>query len=248
MTSKHFDLSGKTALITGGSRGLGLEMAKAFAELGCNIAIASRKADACEEAAATIRRLGRKATAHPCHVGQWNALEPLVDDVYRQMGRVDILVNNAGMSPLAPSSLETSEELFDKIIGVNFKGPYRLTALVAPRMIASGGGTIINISSTGAIRPHPRFIPYAGAKAALNAITKGFAREYTPTVRVNAIMAGPFLTDIAKAWEPEAREKSDNILGRPGKPHEIVTAALYLASPASSFVTGSVINCDGGTL
>lgn len=248
MTSKNFDLSGKTALITGGSRGLGLEMAKAFAELGCNIAIVSRKADACEEAASQIRKLGRKATAHPCHVGQWSALEPLVDDVYRQMGRIDILVNNAGMSPLAPSSRETSEELFDKIIGVNFKGPYRLTALVAPRMIESGGGAIINISSTGAIRPHPRFIPYAAAKAALNAITKGFAREYTPTVRVNAIMAGPFLTDIAKAWEPEAREKADNILGRPGKPHEIVTAALYLASPASSFVTGSVINCDGGVL
>ncbi|MEQ1754328.1 MAG: SDR family oxidoreductase [Micropepsaceae bacterium] len=248
MTNQNFDLSGKTALITGGSRGLGLEMAKAFAGAGCNIAIASRKAEACEAAAAEIRKLGRKAESFPCHVGQWSALDPLVDAVYARLGRIDILVNNAGMSPLAPSSVETSEELFDKVIGVNFKGPYRLTALVGSRMVRDGGGAIINISSTGAIRPQPRFIPYAGAKAALNAITKGFALEYTPTVRVNAIMAGPFLTDIAKAWEPEAREKAPNILGRPGKPHEIVTAALYLASPSSSFVTGSVINCDGGVM
>lgn len=248
MSNRNFDLTGKVALITGGSRGLGLEMAKAFAEAGCDIAIASRKADVCEAAASEIRKLGRKASAHPCHVGQWSALEPLVDDVYREMGRIDILVNNAGMSPLAPSSRDTGEDLFDKIIDVNFKGPFRLTALVGSRMMRDGGGAVINISSTGAIRPHPRFIPYAGAKAALNAITKGFAQEYTPTVRVNAIMAGPFLTDIAKAWEPEAREKANNILGRPGKPHEIVTAALYLASPASSFVTGSVINCDGGVM
>ena len=248
MTNKYFDLTGKVALITGGSRGLGLEMAKAFAEAGCDIAIASRKADSCEAAAVQVRERGRKASVHPCHVGQWSALEPLVDDVYKSMGRIDILVNNAGMSPLAPSSLDTREELFDKVIGVNFKGPYRLTALVGSRMVRAGGGAVINISSTGAIRPHPRFIPYAGAKAALNAITKGFAQEYTPTVRVNAIMAGPFLTDISKAWEPEAREKAQNILGRPGKPNEIVSAALYLASPASSFVTGSVINCDGGVL
>jgi len=245
--SDLFDLSGKVALITGGSRGLGLEMAKAFADNGADIVIASRKIEACEAAAAEVRARGRRALAHACHVGQWAALDGLVDAAYAQMGRIDVLINNAGMSPLAPSSAETSEDLFDKVIGVNFKGPFRLTALVGSRMAKSGGGAIINISSTGAVRPQPRFIPYAGAKAALNAMTQGFALEYAPTVRVNGIMAGPFLTDIAKAWPQEARETAHNALGRPGKPHEIVTAALYLASPNSSFVTGSVICCDGGT-
>lgn len=246
--SDLFDLSGKVALITGGSRGLGLEMARAFAVAGADIVIASRKIEACEAAAKEVRALGRRALAYACHVGQWAALDGLVEGAYAAMGRIDILVNNAGMSPLAPSSNQTSEELFDKIIDVNFKGPFRLTALVGPRMVKDGGGTIINISSTGAIRPQPRFIPYAGAKAALNAMTMGFALEYRPSVRVNAIMAGPFLTDISKAWEPEARERAHNILGRPGRPEEIVTSALYLASPRSSFVTGSVIRSDGGVM
>jgi NAD(P)-dependent dehydrogenase (short-subunit alcohol dehydrogenase family) len=243
-----FDLSGKVALVTGGSRGLGLEMVRTFARAGADVVITSRKADACEAAAAEVRALGRKAFAYGCHVGQWEALSGLVDAAYGAFGRVDILVNNAGMSPLAPSSAETSEELFDKVVAVNFKGPFRLSALVGQRMMKGAGGAMINISSTGAIRPDPRFAPYAGAKAALNALTHAFAREFAPKVRVNAIMAGPFLTDIAKAWAPEARERAHNILGRPGQPNEIVTAALYLASPASSFTTGSVIEVSGGTL
>jgi NAD(P)-dependent dehydrogenase (short-subunit alcohol dehydrogenase family) len=243
-----FDLTGKVALVTGGSRGLGLEMVRAFARAGADIVITSRKIESCEAAAAEVKAMGRKALAYGCHVGHWDALPGLVDAAYDAFGRVDILVNNAGMSPLAPSSAETSEELFDKVIAVNFKGPFRLSSLVGARMFNGDGGAIINISSTGAIRPQPRFGPYAGAKAALNALTQVFALEYKPKVRVNAIMAGPFLTDIAKAWEPEARERAHNALGRPGKPNEIVTAALYLASPHSSFTTGSIIEVSGGTL
>ena len=161
-------------------------------------------------------------------------------------GKVDILVNNAGMSPLTPSSNATPEDLFDKVIDVNFKGPFRLTALIGPRMVEGDGGVVLNISSVGAIRPSPAFGPYSGAKAALNALTTAFAIEYAPKVRVNCIMAGPFLTDIANAWTEEAREKSNNSMGRPGRPEEIVTTALYLASPASSFVTGAVVRVDGG--
>ena len=243
-----FDLSGKVALVTGGSRGLGLEMVRAFARAGADVVITSRKAEACEAAASEVRAMGRRALAYGAHVGQWDALPGLVDAAYDAFGKVDILVNNAGMSPLAPSAVETGEALFDKVIDVNFKGPFRLTALVGARMFEGDGGAILNISSTGAIRPQPRFIPYAGAKAALNALTIGFALEYKPKVRVNAIMAGPFLTDIAKAWPAEARERAHNILGRPGQPNEIVTAALYLVSPASSFTTGSVIEVSGGTL
>jgi len=241
-----FDLSGKVALVTGGSRGLGLEMVRAFARAGADIVITSRKQEACEAAAAEVRGFGRKALAYPAHVGQWDGLEGLVDAAWGAFGKVDILVNNAGMSPLAPSSRETSEALFDKVIAVNFKGPFRLTALVGDRMAKTTGGAVLNISSTGAIRPDPRFGPYAGAKAALNALTHAFAREYAPAVRVNAIMAGPFLTDIAKAWPEEQRHRAHNALGRPGLPHEIVTAALYLVSPSSSFTTGSVIEVAGG--
>jgi NAD(P)-dependent dehydrogenase (short-subunit alcohol dehydrogenase family) len=241
-----FDLSGKVALVTGGSRGLGLEMVRAFARAGADVVVASRKQDACDAAAAEVKAMGRRALAHACHVGQWDALPGLVQAAYAQFGRIDILVNNAGMSPLAPSSRETSEELFDKVVAVNFKGPFRLTALVASRMAQGDGGCVINISSTGAVRPQPAFGPYAGAKAALNALTIAFAREYRPKVRVNAIMAGPFLTDIAKAWSPEARARATNALGRPGLPDEIVTAALYLASPHSSYTTGSVMTVDGG--
>ena len=246
MSANRFDLAGKVALVTGGSRGLGLEMVRAFAQAGADVVITSRKLEACEAAAAEVRALGRRAFPYACHVGHWSELDGLVEAAYGEMGRIDVLVNNAGMSPLASSSADTSEDLFDKIVGVNFKGPFRLTALVGSRMVQDGGGSVINISSTGGIRPQPRFLPYAGAKAALNIITEGFAREYGPTVRVNGIMAGPFLTDISKAWTEEARERSNSALGRPGRPEEIVTAALYLASPSSSYTTGSVIRVDGG--
>jgi NAD(P)-dependent dehydrogenase (short-subunit alcohol dehydrogenase family) len=243
-----FDFTGRVALVTGGSRGLGLEIVRAYARAGADVVIASRKMEACEAAAAEVRALGRRALPYACHVGHWDALEGLVDAAYKEFGRVDILVNNAGMSPLAPSSRETSEELFDKVIGVNFKGPFRLSALVGHRMFAGEGGAILNISSTAAVRPQPSYGPYSGAKAALNALTTVFALEYRPKVRVNTIMAGPFLTDIAKAWTPEARERAHNALGRPGRPDEIVTAALFLASPRSSYTTGSVIQVDGGVL
>jgi NAD(P)-dependent dehydrogenase (short-subunit alcohol dehydrogenase family) len=241
-----FDLSGRVALVTGGSRGLGREMVLAFAAAGADVVITSRKADACKETAAEVEALGRRALAHGCHVGHWDEVDGLVDAAYATFGKVDILVNNAGMSPLAPSSVETSEELFDKVIGVNFKGPFRLGSLVGQRMHEGDGGSIINISSTGALMPQPRFGPYAGAKAALNALTNVLALEYAPNVRVNTISAGPFLTDISKAWPEAARERTRSAIGRPGRPEEIVTTALYLASSASSFTTGTLIRVDGG--
>lgn len=243
---KLFDLSGKVALVTGGSRGLGYEIVKAFAQHGADVIIASRKLDACQRVAEEVRSLGHRALAVACHVGQWAALDALVEASYTEFGRVDILVNNAGMSPLAPSSVETSEELFDKVVGVNFKGPFRLTALIGSRMKAQHGGSIINISSTGAIRPFPAAAPYCASKAALNAITTAFAHEFAPTVRVNCIMAGPFLTEISKAWTPAARERVRSALGRNGQPEEIVTSALYLASPYSSYTTDAVLRVDGG--
>ncbi|MCY1258402.1 Glucose 1-dehydrogenase [compost metagenome] len=245
MSDKLFDLTGKVILVTGGSRGLGYQMVKAFAERGADLIIASRKLDACQAVAEEVRALGRRALAVACHVGKWAEVERLVDLVYAEFGRIDVLVNNAGMSPAVPSH-EVTEDLFDKVLGLNFKGPFRLSALVAQRMAAAEGGSIINISSTGGIRPSPQIVPYAGAKAALNAMTVGLAQEYGPKVRVNTISAGPFLTDIAKAWTDDMRQSCANALGRPGQPEEIITTALYLASPYSTYTTSSLIKVDGG--
>lgn len=240
-----FDLSGKVALITGGSRGLGREMALAFADAGADVIVSSRKADACGAVVAEIAAKRRRAAALPAHAGRWDAMDRLVEDAWNTFGGLDILVANAGMGPLVPSH-EVTEVLFDSVVGLNFKGPFRLIANVAHRMAQGEGGAILATSSIASLRPTPQVVPYAGAKAALNAMVAGMAHEYGPRVRINAIAAGPFLTDIAKAWSEEARETTASAIGRPGRPEEIVTSALYLASPASSFVTGTVIRCDGG--
>jgi NAD(P)-dependent dehydrogenase (short-subunit alcohol dehydrogenase family) len=242
-----FDLTGKVALVTGGSRGLGREMVLAFARAGADVVIASRKLDNCQALAEEVEAsCGRRALPVACHVGHWEECDELADRAYGHFGTVDILVNNAGMSPVAPSSAETSEELFDKVVGVNFKGPFRLSALIGQRMYDADGGSIINVSSSGALFPSPRFGPYAGAKAALNALTTVFAREYAPKVRVNTLSAGPFLTDIAKHWPADSERTWRNAAGRAGAPEEVVTTALYLASAASSYTTGSLIRVDGG--
>jgi NAD(P)-dependent dehydrogenase (short-subunit alcohol dehydrogenase family) len=240
-----FDLTGKVALVTGGSRGLGREMALAFADAGADVIVSSRKADACEAVADEVRARGRRAAAMPAHAGRWGEMDTLADRAWAEFGRIDILVANAGMGPLVPSH-EVSEALFDSVVGLNFKGPFRLMAALAHRMRAGEGGAVLATSSIASLQPTPQVVPYAGAEAALNATVTSLAHEYGPKVRVNAIAAGPFLTDIARAWTDEARETSDNALGRPGRPEEIVTTALWLASPASGFVTGAVVRCDGG--
>jgi NAD(P)-dependent dehydrogenase (short-subunit alcohol dehydrogenase family) len=245
----RFRLDGKVALVTGGSRGLGRAMVHAFAEVGADVAIAARHLEPTQELAHEIcGSSGRRAEAYACHVGHWTELERLVDDVYRDFGRLDVLVNNAGMSPVYDRVDNVSEDLFDKIIGVNLKGPFRLTALVGGRMADADGGSIINISSVGAVRPRADIIPYAAAKAGLNAMTVGFARAFGPTVRCNAIMAGTFMTDISKAWDPVAfaRRAETFALKRGGQPEEIVGAALYFASDASSYTTGAILTVDGG--
>lgn len=250
MPQLNFDLGGRVALVTGGSRGLGRQMALTFAAHGADVVIASRKLEQCASTAKEVEALGRRALPYAVHVGKWDELEPLVDAVYDHFGRLDVLVNNAGMSPLYESLDTISEELFDKVIGVNLKGPFRLSALVGTRMAAGDGGSIINISSTAAVTPSPGSEPYAAAKAGLNVITRSFAHAYAPKVRVNAIMAGPFLTDISKAWDMERFKQTANEaipLRRGGEPEEIAGAALYLASDASSYTTGSVITVDGGS-
>jgi len=241
----YFDLTGKIALVTGGSRGLGYQMVKAFAERGADVIIASRKLDNCETVADEVRALGRRAMAHAVHAAKWPSIDELIDASYAEFGRIDILVNNAGMSPAVPSH-EVTEDLFDSVVGLNYKGPFRLASQVAKRMYDGDGGVIINVTSSGSLMPLPGIVPYGGAKAALNHMSRSLAAEYGPKVRVNTLSPGPFLTDIAKAWTPEMRESAGNALGRPGNPNEIVSAALFLASPASSFTTGAIVRVDGG--
>jgi NAD(P)-dependent dehydrogenase (short-subunit alcohol dehydrogenase family) len=208
-----FALNGKIALVTGGSRGLGRAMVLAFARAGADVVIASRKLAACEEAADEVRRVtGRRALPVACHLGNWHQVEALVETTYREFGRIDILVNNAGMSPVYDRVENVSEELYDKVLDVNLKGPFRLTALVGARMAAGTGGSVIMVSSTAAVRPTPNVIPY-------------------------------------EAWDMAAfqeRARTDIPLGRGGEADEIVGAALYFASNASSFTTGAILGVHGG--
>jgi len=242
-----FDLSNKIALVTGGSRGLGREMVLGFARAGADVVIASRKLEACEAVAREVEALGRRALPIAAHVGHWEDNDKLAEAAYKHFGRVDILVNNAGMSPLAPSLTETTEALFDKVIDINFKGPFRLSSLVGERMVAGEGGAIINLSSTAAFVPMPHTIPYGGAKAAINVMTMALAKAFAPKVRVNCIAPGPFLTDVSTVWRENKQYEQSLGLQRFGKPEEIVGTALYLASDASSFTTGQTIRVDGGT-
>jgi NAD(P)-dependent dehydrogenase (short-subunit alcohol dehydrogenase family) len=245
-----FDLSGRVAVITGGARGIGRQIALAFAQRGATIVVASRKAEACVSFAAEIQaRTGRPAIGLGCHVGRWQDCDRLAATVYSELGRCDVLVNNAGSSPPYASLGEVSEELWDKTLGVNLKGAFRLSALIGERMMTGEGGSIINISSIAAVQPKPHDLPYAIAKAGLNALTQGTARAFAPSVRVNTIMLGPFLTDIAKSWDMAAfnSDAKRNIpLGRGGEAHEVVAAALYLAGPGAAYTTGAVLKIDGG--
>jgi NAD(P)-dependent dehydrogenase (short-subunit alcohol dehydrogenase family) len=223
-------------------------MVLAFARHGADVVIASRKVANCESVADEVRSLGRRALAVGYHAASWSDADALADAAYSEFGHVDVLVNNAGMSPLYSSLAEVSEELFDKVIGVNLKGPFRLSANVGTRMMARDGGSIINVSSVASHRPSPSEAPYAAAKAGINSLTRSLAAAFGPAVRVNCIVPGPFLTDISKAWDMATfteHAKTAYALGRGGEPHEIVGAALYFASDASSYTTGALLDIDG---
>ncbi|WP_433561210.1 SDR family NAD(P)-dependent oxidoreductase [Nocardia sp. CA-151230] len=242
-------LSGKVSVVTGGSRGLGREMVLALAEAGSDVVIASRKLGACEELASDVRaKTGQRALAVSCNVGDWEQCETLAEAAYGEFGTVDVLVNNAGMSLLYPSLDQVSEAMFDKVIATNLKGPFRLSALIGARMAAAGGGSIVNISSIEAAHPEPLAVPYAAAKAGLEALTVGLAHTYGPSVRVNTIRCGPFDTDIAKAWPPQMRAElaRHTALGRIGAPADITGAVLFLASDAAAYCTGATLALDGG--
>lgn len=242
-------LDGKVAIVTGGSRGIGRAVAAGFAVAGADVVIASRKGDACELAAAEIAvATGRTAIGVACHVGRWADCDALVAAAYERFGRCDVLVNNAGMSPLYEDLASVTEELYDKTHAVNARGPFRLASLVAPRMQAGDGGSIINVSTAGSLRPDTNDLPYAMAKAGLNALTLAFAGAYGPTVRANLVLPGAFDTDITKAWGEGMKQQAAafNPLGRIGTPADMVGLCTFLASDAASYVNGAQILVDGG--
>jgi NAD(P)-dependent dehydrogenase (short-subunit alcohol dehydrogenase family) len=183
-----------------------------------------------------------------CHVGVWAACDELAARVHDEFGRCDVLVNNAGMSPLYDSLTDITEAYYDKVMAVNLRGPFRLSVLFGSRMSTTGGGSIINIGTVGSLRPGKGEAVYAAAKAGLNALTIAIADAYAPSVRCNAILPGPVMTDIADAWDPALKASLGDLvpLGRPGEPADYVGTARWLASEASAFVTGAIVRVDGG--
>jgi NAD(P)-dependent dehydrogenase (short-subunit alcohol dehydrogenase family) len=247
--SPRFDLTDKVAVVTGGSRGIGRAIVQGFAEAGADVVIASRKVDACVAAAAEVTRTtGRRALGVGCHVGVWKECDDLVERVHGEYGRCDVLVNNAGMSPRYDSLTDITEAYYDKVMAVNLRGPFRLSVQFGSRMSTASGGSIINVGTIGSLRPGKGETVYSAAKAGLNALTVAIADAYAPSVRCNAILPGPVMTDIADAWDDELKSSLGDMvpLGRPGYPDDYIGTALWLASDASAFVTGTIVRVDGG--
>ncbi len=244
-----FDVSGKVAVVTGGSRGIGRAVAEGLAAAGADVVIASRKLDACERAATEIAQAtARRIVPVRCHVGEWSDCDALVEAVYGELGRCDVLVNNAGMSPRYDDLGSVSQELYDKVHAVNARGPFRLASLFGARMAAGDGGSIINVSTAGSLRPTAVELPYAMAKAGLNALTLGLAGTWAPKVRANLILPGAFETDITLAWPEGFKEQAAalNPMGRIGVPGDLVGLCVFLASDAAGYINGAQILVDGG--
>ncbi len=244
-------LAGKTAIVTGGGRGIGKAIASRFVAAGARVMIASRKLPALEAAVAEWAHLPGQAAAIECHVGKADQLERLVRETERRLGPVDILVNNSATNICQGPSLAVTDDQLDKMVDINVKSVLRLVRLVVPSMIERGNGSIINIASIAGIEPQPLGLAYSFTKAGLIMMTRGWAREFGPHgVRVNAIAPGLIKTDFSEYFwkDPAAVERvgATQPIPRIGEPDEIAHAALYLASAEASYLTGQVIVIDGG--
>jgi NAD(P)-dependent dehydrogenase (short-subunit alcohol dehydrogenase family) len=255
----QFSLKGKVAVITGGGRGIGQAIAFAFAKAGAKVVITSRKAQDLEATANEIKSFGGDAFPLPAHLGKIDEIKRMVGTVVEKFGRIDILVNNAGASPAMGSVLECDERLWDKLMDINLKGAYFVNQAVANIMVKQGGGKIINIASVDGHNPEPGLSIYSISKAGMRMLTKAFASELLRyNIQVNTISPGPISTKMMNShWDllpPEEAQKVKEAVekalpsGRIGNPDEIAGAALYLASDASSYTTGSEILIDGGLL
>ena len=249
MILDRFRLDDKVAIITGAGRGIGAGIALAYAEAGAHVVCAARTREQVEATAQEARRHGHRALGLVCDVNERSQLEELVAQTMHDFGRIDILVNNAGGWPPQPA-LETSERTFEQALRFNVTTAFLLTRLTVPHMLQGGGGSIVNISSAAGRLVMAGFVAYGTAKAALSFMTRELGREFAPKVRVNAIAVGavetsalsPFLND-----ELRAKMEALTPMRRIGTVEDIALGALYLASPAASWVTGKVFEIDGGT-
>lgn len=251
MAASPFDLTGKVALVTGSSRGIGRSIAETMAGLGARVVVSSRKAEACEPVAAAIRAAGGEAIVVPCNISRRPEVEALVEETGRRLGPVDILVCNAAVNPVYGPLGDLTDEAFDKVMGANVKSNLWLCNLLIPAMAERGGGAVVIVSSIAGLRGTEMIGAYGISKAADFALARNLAVEWGPrNVRVNCIAPGLIRTDFARAlWEDEARLARRNEttpLRRIGTPDEIGGVAAFLASPAASFITGQVIVADGG--
>jgi NAD(P)-dependent dehydrogenase (short-subunit alcohol dehydrogenase family) len=251
--SPLFDLSGKVAIVTGSTKGIGRAMAQGLAVAGASVVVSSRKQDLCDRAAQEIAvATGRDVLGLACHVGQWDAIPPFVDAVIERFGRIDVLVNNAGITPAREGPAEIGLDVWRKIFSVNVEGPLRMGQCVVPHMRTHGGGSIVNIASMAGYSGGPMVCAYGASKAALINLTKSQAQEWAQwNVRVNVLSPGPFLSEMVEGAESNAPGFKELIAGgtlqqRIADPAEIVGPVVYLASDASSFVTGDDISVSGG--
>ena len=248
---ERFSLEGKVCVVTGASKGIGEAIARAFAENGGRVVVSSRKQEAVDAVAASIRESGGEALGVAAHVGDAAARDRLVDETVKAYGGVDVLVNNAAVNPVFGPSLNTDVAAFRKIMGVNLEAPFELAKRVQPLMAERGGGAIINVSSIGGVSPEPGLGIYSVSKAALLSLTKVLATEWGPAgIRVNAMCPGLIKTKFSSAlWQSEeilAEYLSGLPLQRVGVPEDVAGLALFLASDASSYCTGGVFMVDGG--
>jgi NAD(P)-dependent dehydrogenase (short-subunit alcohol dehydrogenase family) len=251
MTTSPFNLTGKVAVVTGSSRGIGRASAELLARMGAKVVVSSRKAEACQEVVDGIRKDGGDAHVIACNISRRNEVEALVNGTVSHYGKIDILVCNAAVNPYYGPLLDITDEAFDKIMGANVKSNIWLCGLAMPKMAARGGGSVIIVSSIGGLRGSTVIGAYGISKAADFSLCRSLAGEWGPkNVRVNCIAPGLVKTDFARAlWENEdllARRTATTPLRRIGEPHEIAGAVVYLASDASTFMTGQTIVIDGG--
>lgn len=251
MASSLFDLSGKVALVTGSSRGIGRAVAEAMADAGAKVVISGRKAESCEAAAAALTARGHDVLAVPGNVSSKDDLQRLVDTTLAKWGRIDILVCNAGINPVYGPLTSVSDAAFDKVMGTNVRSTFWLCNMVIPQMAARHDGAVILMASIAGLRGNSVIGTYGISKAAEMQLARNLALEWGPqNIRVNAIAPGIVKTEFARAlWEDEERLKRVEAMAplrRIGEPREIAGIAVFLASAAGTFVTGQTIVADGG--
>ncbi|WP_417565219.1 SDR family NAD(P)-dependent oxidoreductase [Marinobacter sp.] len=251
MTNPLFDMTGKVAVITGSTKGIGRAIAEEMARLGAKVVISSRKAEACEQVANELKAQGYEAIAIPCHVGRKEDLQNLVDKTNEAWGAIDVLVCNAATNPVYGTTAEMTDDAWDKIMDTNVKGTFWLTNMVLPQMAEKGEGAVVLLSSIASLRGNTTIGTYGVSKAAEAALARNLAVEWGPKgIRVNSIAPGLIKTDFAKAlWEDPVRVKraeDRTPLRRIGEPVDIAGLAVFLSTRASAYITGQVIVADGG--